>query len=327
MFMNARKYQNQSYRPTGLFVQRTLRNPISCSGIGLHSGNRIYMTLKPAAPNTGIIFRRIDELGNSILIPAHVSSVSDTKLCSCIGNSANAKVATVEHLMASFHALGIDNAEVEINGPEVPAMDGSAGAFVFLIECAGIINQDAPKYAIRVLKEVSVVDGNAKVTLSPNNSAELNINFEIDFAADVIGKQEMNFKLSGKAFKKEIAKARTFGFAHEVEQLRSLGLAKGGSLENAVVIDENGVVNEDGLRYNNEFVRHKILDAVGDLYLSGHTIIGDFKASYSGHAHTYQLVKKLLADKNAYELVCLEEINNSSEKKLFDIKESLLATA
>ena len=318
---------NKNNSKTELSLQKTLRNPISCAGVGLHSGNRIYMTIKPSTPNTGIIFRRVDVSDNGIAIPAHISSVIDTKLCSCIGDNNGTKVSTIEHLMAAFHALGIDNAEVEINGSEVPAMDGSASSFVFLMECAGIIKQEAPKYAIKVLKKVTLTEGKASVSLAPNTSNDLTIDFAIDFEDKVVGKQSMKFNLAERGFKKEIAKARTFGFANDVEKLRSMGFAKGGSLENAVVIDDDNIINEDGLRYQDEFVRHKILDAVGDLYLAGHTIIGDFKAYCSGHYHTYQLLKKLFADETAYEFICLENFSKVCEKKVFDIKESLLATA
>jgi len=305
-----------------LVMQKTLKSEICFVGVGVHSGKKIQVRMKPAEVNTGIVFRRVDIVGGGVAIKAHVSNVVDTKLCSCIGDGKGVNVSTVEHIMAAFHACGIDNVEVELNGGEVPVLDGSATQFVFLIEAVGVQEQDAPKKAIRVLKEISYVDEkNCAVTLLPANSG-LEVNFEIDFPHHSIGKQSYSLDLNAKSFKSEISKARTFGFRKEIEYLRSIGLARGGSLENAILVDEDGIVNDDGLRYENEFVRHKTLDAVGDLYLAGCTLIGTFYGSRSGHAHTSILLEKMFADKDAYEIVDLTEdmLEVSKKQRISELK-------
>lgn len=282
--------------------QRTLASSINCKGVGLHSGNTVAMTLRPGAPDTGIIFRRTDISGGGALIPAHWSNVNDTRMHTCIANDRNVGVRTIEHLMAAFAGMRIDNAIVEINGPEVPVMDGSAAPFVFLIECAGAAQQDAPRRAIRIRKRVTVRDGNKSATLTPSRG-EFTVRFEIDFDHPAIARQECLVAFGPGAFKTEISRARTFGFEHEVAQLRAAGLARGGSLDNAVVIGADRVLNEGGLRYEDEFVRHKVLDAVGDLYLAGGPIIGHFHGVRSGHALNNRLLRELFADKTAWELV------------------------
>lgn len=261
------------------------------------------MTLKPSDPDTGIVFKRTDIAGKGADIPARWDRVVDTRMCTVLGNDDGVTIGTVEHLMAALAGCRIDNVEIEINGPEVPVMDGSASPFVFLIECAGVAEQDAPRRAIRILKPVSVEDGERRATLSP--SAGSSLAFEINFENTAVNRQSMTVALGNGTFKKELARARTFGFLHEVEALWAMGLARGGSLENAVVVSGNKVLNEEGLRYEDEFVRHKVLDAVGDLYLAGASVIGHFEGTCSGHAHTNQLLRALMADPEAW---CWDEV-------------------
>ncbi|MEO5373241.1 MAG: UDP-3-O-acyl-N-acetylglucosamine deacetylase [Alphaproteobacteria bacterium] len=282
--------------------QRTLRTAIGCSGIGLHSGNRITMTLLPAEPGTGIVFRRVDIAGGGATIPALWSRVKDTRMCTVVGSDTGVVVGTVEHLMAAFAGKGVDNVIVEINGPELPVMDGSAAPFVFLMECAGIIDQEAPRQAIRILKTVQVSDGDKMATLYPAESG-FSVEFEIAFDNQVISRQSMALEVNGAAFATEISRARTFGFLEEVAHLRANGLARGGSLENAVVISGDSILNEEGLRFDDEFVRHKILDAIGDLYLAGRPLIGHFHGHCSGHALNNRLLHQLFADETAWTLV------------------------
>ncbi len=288
--------------------ETTLQNAIPCTGIGLHGGQKVQMCLKPAPVGTGIVFRRTDVKDKDNLIPASYAAVVDTRMCSCIGNHEGVTVSTIEHLMAAFAGFGLTNVFVELDGPEVPVMDGSAKDFITLIACAGIVPQDAPKKAIKILKEVSFEDDKGcSVCLYP--AAEgLSIDFMIDFQQSrAIGRQEYSVKLSEQAFKDHIGYARTFGFAQEVELLRSMGLAKGGSLDNAVVVDGDVVLNTEGLRSDNEFVVHKTLDAVGDLYQLGMPIIGHFCGCKSGHYHTNMLLRKLMSDRTAYEIVDLDD--------------------
>ena len=259
------------------------------------------MVLHPAAPGTGIVFRRRDLSG--IEIAAHWRNIVDSTLCTTLGNDAGVKIATIEHLMAAFAGLKIDNAIVELDGPEVPVMDGSAAPFVFLIECAGIAEQIAPRRGIKVLKPVRVgVNGNS-ASLVPADSFRLS--FAIDFASGAIRQQELSYDLDAENFKQEISRARTFGFLDEVERMRQAGLARGGSLENAVVISGDRVLNKEGLRYDDEFVRHKVLDALGDLYLAGGAILGHFHGVRSGHALNHQLIEALFADPAAWRPVTL----------------------
>ncbi|HZH28125.1 MAG TPA: UDP-3-O-acyl-N-acetylglucosamine deacetylase [Azospirillaceae bacterium] len=283
--------------------QQTLKSAIPCTGVGLHSGAKVSMTLRPAAADTGIVFRRTDVPAEAAEIPALWNRVVDTKLCTVLGNEHGVTVGTVEHLMAALRGCGIDNCVIELDGPEIPIMDGSAGPFVFLIESAGIVELAAPRRAIRVLKPVSVEDGEKSAAYHPAPVA--GFNFEIDFASAAVSRQRGSFRLVSGSFKRELAQARTFGFLHEVEALRKMGLARGGSMENAIVISGDRVLNEGGLRFRDEFVRHKILDSVGDLYLAGHPIIGQFTGIRSGHALNNRLLHALFADSAAYRIETL----------------------
>lgn len=286
--------------------QRTLKTSINCTGIGLHSGTKISMTLRPAEANTGIVFRRTDIAGGGALIPAVWSNVSDTRLNTCIAANG-ASVHTIEHLMAALAGMNVDNVLIEINGAEVPVMDGSAAPFLFLIECAGVVEQSAPRRALKVLKKVVVEDGDKMSMLIPDHGFSLRV--EIDFQSQAIRRQECFLPMSGGAFKAEISRARTFGFEQEVAAMRAAGLGKGGSLDNAVVISSDGekVLNEEGLRYEDEFVRHKALDALGDLTLAGAPILGHFHGVRCGHSMNNLLLRALFADRSAWTMVDLTE--------------------
>lgn len=287
--------------PTAPVKQHTLKRPIHCSGVGLHSGNRVSMRLVPAAVNSGITFVRTDPRGGQGEIPARWTHVVDTRMCTVIGDGRGVNVGTVEHLMAALRGCGVDNVRVEIDGPEVPIMDGSAAPFVFLVECAGLAEQGAVRKAIRVLRPVTVGDARKRASLTPDS--RFSFSFEIDFEGPMFRHRVGTATLFNGHFKHNLARARTFGFLHEVEELRRLGLARGGSLENAVVVSGDQVLNEDGLRYEDEFVRHKILDSVGDLYLAGYPILGHFHGWRSGHALNHQLLSALFADTSAWALV------------------------
>ena len=282
--------------------QRTLKNSIHCSGIGLHSGVKVNMTLHPAGPNTGIVFRRTDLRDGVLEIPATWEYAIETPLCTTLadpgGGPDGARIATIEHLMSALLGCGIDNAEVEIDGPEVPVMDGSAAPFVFLIECAGTRLQDAPRRAIEVLKDVSVSEPDRSATMAPGNG--MSVDFEIDFDSPVVARQTWSMQVTEDAYKRDIARARTFGFLHEVDRMRAMGLARGGSLDNAIVISGDQVLNSGGLRYENEFVRHKVLDLIGDLYLAGGMIVGATRGFRAGHALTLRLLQTLFADRDAW---------------------------
>ena len=281
--------------------QRTLRNIVRATGIGLHTGEKVYMTLRPAAIDTGIVFRRLD-LDQPVEVKADPFLVHDTRLSTCL-EDGGARVATIEHLMSAFAGLGIDNAHVDLTASEVPIMDGSAGPFVFLIQSAGIEEQAAPKKFIRIRKAVEVGNEKSWVRFEPHNGFRLD--FTISFAHPVLEgtNQKVAMDFGSASYLKEISRARTFGFVRDVEYLRSQGLALGGSLDNAIVLDEFRVLNSDGLRYENEFVRHKVLDAIGDLYLLGHPVLGAFTGYRSGHALNNQLLRTLLADAEAWEYV------------------------
>jgi UDP-3-O-[3-hydroxymyristoyl] N-acetylglucosamine deacetylase len=285
----------------GEHLQHTLKSEIGCSGTGLHSGNTVSIVLKPAPEDTGIVFRRTDKDGNNAEIEARVENVVEATLCTTLGNDDGIKIATVEHLLAALAGCHIDNVIVEVDGPEMPIMDGSAAPFVFLIECAGIVAQSKPRRVIEVLKRVAVSDNGREASLSPGDG--FSVGFEIDFDSNAIGKQDKSVRLVNGTFKGEISRARTFGFAEEVDQLRKMGLARGGSLDNAVVVQGDEILNEEGLRYDDEFVRHKILDCVGDLYLAGAPISGHFQGFRSGHAMNHAIVRALFADPTAWRLV------------------------
>jgi UDP-3-O-[3-hydroxymyristoyl] N-acetylglucosamine deacetylase len=287
---------------TGVIKQRTLKTSINCSGVALHSGAKVSMTLHPAPIDAGITFKRTDIAGLGAVIPAKWDHVVDTRMCTTLGNDDGVTIGTVEHLMAALAGCGIDNAVVELNGEEVPIMDGSSQPFVFLIECAGVVEQDAAKKIIRVLKTVSVNDGEAR--LCPGS--HLSLDFDIDFNNDLVSHQSLSIGVINGSFAKELARARTFGFLQDVEALRAAGLAKGGSLENAVVVSGSEVMNEGGLRYDDEFVRHKMLDALGDLYLAGAAIIGGFQGVCSGHTTNNMLLQALFADPEAWKMDVLQ---------------------
>jgi UDP-3-O-[3-hydroxymyristoyl] N-acetylglucosamine deacetylase len=289
--------------------QRTLKNVVRATGVGLHTGEKVYMTLRPAAPDTGIVFRRVD-LQQPVDIRATALSVADTRLSSCIGRDA-AKVATVEHLMSAFAGLGVDNAYVDLTAGEVPIMDGSAGPFIFLVQSAGIAEQAAPKKFIRVLHTVEAREADKWAKFEPYNG--FRIDFSIAFNHPVFqqSRQRIQVDFATTSYVKEIARARTFGFMQDVETMRAQGLGLGGSLDNAVVMDEFRVLNSDGLRYEDEFVKHKVLDAIGDLYLLGHPLIGAFSAHKSGHALNNKLARALLEDESAWEFVNFEAIEDA----------------
>jgi UDP-3-O-[3-hydroxymyristoyl] N-acetylglucosamine deacetylase len=278
--------------------QKTLKSRISCQGVGLHSGRRVTLIIAPAPINTGIRFMRTDSAANGVVMLASWNNVVDTQLCTTLGSGDGVTIGTIEHLMAAFSGLEIDNAVVEIDGPEVPIMDGSADAFVFLIECAGIVEQSATRKQIKILKQITVGNERASATLAPAPFACFD--FALDFSNVAIGRQEKSIRLGNGAFKRELSRARTFGFVEEVELLRKAGLARGGSLDNAIVIGADQVLNREGLRYGDEFVRHKMLDAMGDLYLAGAPILGRFSGSRSGHALNNQLLRALFADETAW---------------------------
>ena len=287
-----------------MLKQRTIRE-IRATGVGLHTGEPIYLALKPAPVDTGIVFRRMDT--NPIVeIQARAGSVGDTTLNTCLVKDG-VRVSTVEHLLSAFAGLGIDNAIVELTGPEVPIMDGSAGPFVFLIQAAGVVEQEAPKRFIRIKRKIEVRNGDKWAKLEPFYGSAFQMG--IDFPHPIIraGSQTFDFLLSTTAFIKEVSRARTFGFLAEYEYLRARNLALGGSLDNAIVLDEYRVMNSDGLRYEDEFVRHKLLDAIGDIYQLGYTMIGAFSAYKSGHALNNQLLLTLLADETAWEVISYQE--------------------
>ena len=287
-----------------MIKQRTLKNMIRATGVGLHTGTKVYMTLRPAAADTGIVFRRTD-LTPQVEIKGEPYSVGDTRLSSCLEKD-NARIFTVEHLMSALAGLGIDNAYVDLSAPEVPIMDGSAGPFVFLLQSAGIEEQNAPKKFVRILKPVEVKEGDKWVRFEPYSGFKLTMG--IDFAHPVFDKadQSITVDFSTTSYIKEVSRARTFGFMQDVETLRAQGLALGGSLDNAIVMDEYRVLNTDGLRYEDEFVKHKVLDAIGDLYLLGHPLIGAFSGHKSGHALNNRLLRQLLEDKPSWEFVSFE---------------------
>jgi UDP-3-O-[3-hydroxymyristoyl] N-acetylglucosamine deacetylase len=281
--------------------QKTINSKISCNGVGLHSGENALMTLVPAPCNTGIIFRRTDIGGENSAIKANYLNVVGTNLGTTLTNEFGAKVSTIEHLMAAIWGCGIDNLYVDINGPEVPIMDGSSEPFVFLIECAGINTQEESRRVLEILKKVRVEENDKFVEVEP--SKEFSIDLHIDFDHKQIQRQQFDYHSTFTSFKNDICRARTFGFKHEIEHLHKLGLAKGGSLDNAILVDENGIVNEGGLRYSDEFVRHKTLDFIGDIYLAGHYILGHFNASKPGHGINNKLLRKLFEDDSAWRLI------------------------
>jgi len=288
--------------------QRTLKSTVRATGVGLHTGHKVAMVLRPAAPDTGIVFCRSDLPGNPA-IPARATNVTDTRMATVL-ESGGARVSTVEHLMSAFAGLGIDNAFVDVSAEEVPIMDGSAGTFVFLIKSAGIEEQAAPKKYLRVLRRIEIEQGDKRVRLEPFNGFKLAFAIEFKHPVFEATRSQVEIDFAEVSFVKEISRARTFGFTQEVEAMRAQGLGRGGSLDNAIVVDDFRVLNSEGLRFDDEFVKHKALDAVGDLYLLGHPMIGAFYGHKSGHALNNQLVRALLADASAYEEVTFDAIES-----------------
>jgi UDP-3-O-[3-hydroxymyristoyl] N-acetylglucosamine deacetylase len=297
--------------------QKTVLRDISIEGVALHSGAMVAMEIKPGAPGSGITFIRSDVQGKNNCIPAKWDHVVDTKLCTVIGNADGVRVATIEHLMAALRGCGVDNAEINLNGPEVPVMDGSSMPFVKAIEQAGLEVQSAPRRFIRVLRDVTVTQDGKTVSLSPD--AESVFHGRIEFNHPQIGRQVYETKLMNGNFKHEIAEARTFGFLKEVEMMRAHGLALGGSLENAIVVNDQGVMNPEGLRFVDEFVRHKILDAVGDLYLAGAPILGAYRGDKGGHALNNALLQELFSDERNYEIAVPAPVTPAIAGKPADI--------
>lgn len=288
-----------------MIKQRTLKTAVQATGVGLHSGVKVAMTLRPAAPDSGVVFRRVD-LEPAAELRADPYLVTDTRLCSMLESGA-ARVSTVEHLMSALAGLGIDNVIVDLTGPEIPIMDGSSAPFVFLLQSAGIVEQDAAKRYVRIVRPVEVRDGDKWARFTPHHG--FRIEFTIDFDHPVFAKsgKTVSIDFADTAYTHEVARARTFGFMHEVEALRNSGLALGGSLDNAIVMDEFRVLNQDGLRYDDEFVKHKVLDAIGDLYLLGYPIIGAFEAYKSGHALNNALLRELLQNQASWEFVSFDQ--------------------
>ena len=286
--------------------QRTIKNTIRATGVGLHSGNKVYMTLRPAPADHGIVFRRTD-LEPVVEVPAAAHLVTETTLCTGL-TCGEAKIQTVEHLMSAAAGLGVDNLVVELSSAELPIMDGSSGPFVFLLQSAGIAEQDAPKHFIRVLKDVEVRDGDKIARFSPFDGYRLDFTIQFDHPMIPAKQSHHRLEFSTAAYIKEISRARTFGFMRDLEYMRDLNLGLGGSMDNAIVLDEFRVLNEDGLRYADEFVRHKILDAIGDLYLVGAPILGAYEGYKSGHALNNKLARALMADATAWEKVSFEDL-------------------
>ncbi|WP_265947621.1 UDP-3-O-acyl-N-acetylglucosamine deacetylase [Dechloromonas sp. A34] len=292
-----------------MLKQRTLKTVIRASGVGLHGGVKVNMALRPAAPDTGIVFRRVD-LPEPVDIPAAAFMVGDTRMCSCLEKDG-VKVGTIEHLMSAFAGLGIDNAWVDLDAPEVPILDGSASPFVFLIQSAGIEEQNAAKKFIRVTQPIEVRDGDKWARFEPYDGYRLTFSIVFNHPAIDKSAQKAEIDFAEQSYTREVARARTFGFMQEVEYLRENGLALGGGLENAIVLDEFRVLNQDGLRYGDEFVKHKILDAVGDLYLLGHPLLAAYSSHKGGHAMNNQLARELLEHPESWELVTFEKAENA----------------
>jgi len=281
--------------------QKTINSKVSCNSVGLHSGAQVKMSLLPAPCNSGIIFRRTDLEAGKNEIKALFANVTTTNLGTTISNEHGAKVATIEHLMAAIWGCGIDNLIIELDGPEIPIMDGSSEPFVFLIECAGINIQEEQRRVIEILQKIRVEDGDKFVEIEP--AKDFSIDLTIDFNNKHIKQQRFDYHSTFTSFKNDICRARTFCFKHEIDQMHKLGLARGGTLDNAIVIDDDKIVNEGGLRYSDEFVRHKTLDFIGDMFLAGHFIIGHFRASKSGHGINNAFLRKLFAETSSWRLV------------------------
>lgn len=288
-----------------MIKQRTLKNVIRATGVGLHSGEKVYLTLRPAEANAGITFRRVD-FDEPVIIDAKAKNVGDTQLSTTLVKG-DVRISTVEHLLSAIAGLGIDNIIIDLSAAEVPIMDGSAGPFVFLLQSAGIEEQNAAKKFIRIKKKITVKDGEKWASFEPFDGFK--VGFSIDFEHPVFKSraQEASIDFSSTSFVKEVSRARTFGFMRDIEMLRQRNLALGGSMDNAIVVDDYRVLNEDGLRYEDEFVKHKILDAIGDLYLLGHSLIGEFKGFKSGHELNNKLLRALIQTEDAWEEVTFRE--------------------
>lgn len=292
-----------------MIKQRTLKNTIRATGVGLHTGEKVYVTLRSAAPDTGIIFRRID-LDPPVEIEAKPENVGDTRLSTTLSKDG-VRISTIEHLLSAFAGLGIDNAYIDLSAAEVPIMDGSAGPFVFLIQSAGIEEQNVPKRFIRIKKPVVVKDGDKWARFDPFEGFKVSFKIDFDHPMFQSRSQDTSIDFSTTSFVKEVSRARTFGFMRDIEQLRENNLALGGTLDNAVVLDNYRVLNEEGLRYEDEFVKHKVLDAIGDLYLLGRSLIGAFSGCKSGHELNNQLLKALIANEDAWEQVVFDDEANA----------------
>ena len=295
--------------------QTTIKKKISTSGIGLHKGDIINLTLKPSKPNSGITFIRTDIEGDlakrSIL--ANYKNVSDTNMCTTIKNETDCKISTIEHLMAALSGSGVDNIVIEVNGPEVPIMDGSSKQFIDLIENSGLVKLSKKRKFLKITKKIEIIDGDKKCSLSPDKNMKFFAS--IDFSDKVIGKQEVSINLEKFSFKDNVSKARTFGFMRDVEALRMSGLGLGGSLDNCVIIDNNEVINAEGLRLENEFVVHKLLDAVGDIFTSGYRIQGEYKGYLCGHHMNNLLLRELFNNEDSFEIFELDDVINSNNRK------------
>ena len=292
-----------------MLKQRTIKTLVSATGVGLHSGVKVTISLRPAAPDTGIVFRRVD-LQPPVDLKADPFAVGDTRLASCL-EQGGARIATVEHLMSALAGLGIDNLYIDVDAAELPIMDGSAAPFVFLLQSAGIVEQNAAKSFLRVKKPVEVKEGDKWARLEPYEGFRLSFSIAFNHPAVSRSGTSVNIDFAEHSYVRELARARTFGFMHDVEAMRDSGLALGGSLENAIVMDEYRVLNSDGLRYADEFAKHKLLDAIGDLYLAGHPLLAAFSAHKSGHALNNALLRALLADQTAWELVSFERAEDT----------------
>ncbi len=294
-----------------MIKQRTLKNVIRATGVGLHTGHKVYMVLRPAAVDTGIVFRRIDT-DVPVEIPARSEYVGDARLSTTLVRDG-VRISTVEHLLSAMAGLGIDNAYIDLSASEVPIMDGSAGPFVFLIQSAGIEEQNKSKRFIRINRSIRISDGDKWVRFDPYNGFKVSFTIDFDHPAFKVRHQEATVDFSTTSFVKEVSRARTFGFMRDIEYLRGNNLALGGSLDNAIVVDDYRILNEDGLRYEDEFVKHKVLDAVGDLYLLGYSLIGSFSGYKSGHALNNRLLRALLADARAWEVVTFEDAHQAPQ--------------
>jgi UDP-3-O-[3-hydroxymyristoyl] N-acetylglucosamine deacetylase len=288
-----------------MIKQRTLKNSVRTTGVGLHTGDKIHLTLKPAPVDHGIVFRRVD-LNPPVEIKASAHNVGETTLSTCLIKDG-VRVSTVEHLMSAMAGMGIDNAVVELTGPEIPIMDGSAGPFVFLIQSAGVQEQNGPKKFVRIKKEVTLKDGDKFATFVPFDGFKVSFSIEFDHPVFKDRRPQTELDFSSSSFVKDISRARTFGFMHEIEYLRSKGLARGGSMDNAIVVDQYRILNEEGLRFEDEFVKHKVLDAIGDLYMLGNSLICEYKAHKSGHSLNNRALRLLLDQPDAWEIVTFDQ--------------------